>query len=55
MHTSSDTFLPDDSPAHLLEVMEIQSEPLITLLAQASQLPVYSKKKHSSSLKEHNG
>ena len=39
--TSSDGFLKRDSPAHELEVMEIERESLITLLAQASQLPVH--------------
>ena len=37
-HTSSDTLLLQHLPAHLLEVVQIEGEPLVTLLTQASQL-----------------
>lgn len=32
-------FLLEDSPAHLLEVVQVKCEPLVRLLPQASQLP----------------
>lgn len=48
--TSSDRFFPKDSPAHLLEVVEIESQPLITLLGQVGQLPVGDKNTQSNIL-----
>ena len=39
VHASSDGFLPENSPAHLLEVVEVESQPLVALLGQVGQLP----------------
>ena len=38
LHTFLDSLLLEYSPAHLLEVMQVECQPLITLLSQASQL-----------------
>ena len=40
LHTFLDSLLLEYSPAHLLEVMQVECQPLVTLLSQASQLSV---------------
>ena len=38
LHTFLDSLLLEYSPAHLLEVMQVECQSLVTLLSQASQL-----------------
>ena len=39
LQTFPDSFLPQHPPAHLLEVVQVECQPLIALLPQASQMP----------------